>query len=243
MLALTAALGFVAAGCSAGGDALRLEEDRHRPSATTPIGTATLVLFDPARRDPFAADRRRRRILAEVYYPAVGSGERARYLPLRVAEALSDHRVPARVLASVRTNAKIRAPARPGRYPVLVFSPGYTVPHDLYTAGLEDLASRGYVVAVDHNYETEAVQFPNGEVVRRKLPANPRNTLDAIEARVDDVALVLEMLPSLKRRPPLAGADTSRLALLGHSLGGLTAATVAARNSSVACAADVAGSV
>ena len=60
-------------------------------------------------------------------------------------------------MARVRTNA--RRNARPleglGGYPAIVFSPGYGVPHALYTSLFEDLASHGFVViALDHTYET-----------------------------------------------------------------------------------------
>jgi dienelactone hydrolase len=217
-----------------------------RPTGPLPFGTETLTLVDRSRRDPFAAEREPRRILAQVYYPAVGGGgRRARYMPTAVAKALASPGVPATILRSVATNARLNARARRGRFPVLVFSPGYSVPHSLYTGLFEELASRGYVViAVDHTRETEVVEFPNGETVRRTLPPDPRNLiLRAIGARIDDVAFVFDNLDSLSRRGALAGADVSRVGVLGHSLGGLTAASIAAAKPSIACAADMAGSV
>jgi dienelactone hydrolase len=217
-----------------------------RPTGTLPVGTATLTLVDRARPDPFASDRERRRILAQVYYPSAdGDGARARYLPPGVARALPSKGVPATTLSAITTNAQLDARARQGRYPVLIFSPGYSVPHALYTGLLEDLASRGYVViAVDHTRETEAVQFSNGEIVRRTLPVDPRSLiLKAIKARTSDVTFVIKSLDTLRRRAALAGADTSKIGLLGHSLGGLTAANVGTKQPAIACAADIAGSV
>lgn len=166
-------------------------------------------------------------------------------MPLAVAKALSTASVPVRALASVRTGMGAGTPARRGHYPVLIFSPGYTVPHYLYTALLEDLASRGYVViALDHTYETEAIQFPNGDIIRRTLPEDPKNlTSNPIKARLDDVAYLVKKLAALKSRGGLPGADVTRIGIFGHSLGGLTAANAAAANRSVACAADLAGSV
>ena len=216
------------------------------PTGEFPVGVATLSLLDRKRPDPFARNGERRRILAEVYYPSVtGNGKRARYMPAGVAKALATPDVPAATLRSVTTNADLDARARPGRYPVLIFSPGYSVPHYMYTGLIEDLASRGYVViAVDHTYETQAVQFPNGATVHRTLPANPKNlTFKPIRARIDDVSFVLRRLKSLRRLASLGGADVTKIGVFGHSLGGLTAANVAAANASVSCAADLAGSV
>jgi dienelactone hydrolase len=215
------------------------------PTGTLPVGTKTMALIDRSRRDPFASDGRRRRILAQVYYPALSNGRRARYMPLAVATAVSSASVPVRALASVRTDLAAGTPARRGHYPLLLFSPGYTVPHYLYTALLEDLASRGYVViALDHTYETEAVEFPNGDVVRRTLPDDPKNIISKpISARLNDVAFLIKTLASLEGHGALAGADVTRIGIFGHSLGGLTAVTAAAANRSIACSADLAGSV
>lgn len=203
------------------------------------------MLTDRARNDPFAASRQPRRVLIQVYYPAAKrAGRRARYLSPEVAKALSAPSIPANMLAAVETGEVKDAPARVGAYPVLLFSPGYSVPHALYTALLTDLASRGYVViALDHTYETEAVQFPDGSVARRLLPANPRNTLAAIKARVGDMTYVLHELPMLRRQGSIANPDLRRIGTLGHSLGGLTAATVASEHLAIGCSADLAGSV
>jgi hypothetical protein len=110
---------------------------------------------------------------------------------------------------------------------------------------MNEFASRGYVViAVDHTYETEAVQFPNGKTIRRTLPADPKNLIfKPIKARIDDVSFVLSRLKSLRRLASLVGANVTKIGVFGHSLGGLTAANVAAANASVSCAADLAGSV
>jgi dienelactone hydrolase len=215
------------------------------PTGPFPVGTRTLILTDRARADPFPAGRQPRRVLIQVYYPAAErAGRRARYLAAKVAKALAAPSIPASVLATVRTGEIKNARARRGAYPVLLFSPGYSVPHGLYTALLTDLASRGYVViALDHTYETEAVQFPDGSVARRLLPANPRNTLVAIKARVGDMTYVLNELRMLRRHGSIGSPDLRRIGTLGHSLGGLTAATVASEHPAVRCSADLAGSV
>jgi len=59
-------------------------------------------------------------------------------MPAGVAKALATPDVPSTALRFVTTNAHLDARARPGQYPVLIFSPGYSVPHYLYTGLLED---------------------------------------------------------------------------------------------------------
>ena len=218
------------------------------PTGPLPVGTKTTMLVDRSRRDPFAAGDERRRILVQLYYPSkVRAAARAAYAPDAVRRAIAASAdVPDSAFQSITTNAGADAAARPGKYPVLIFSPGYTVSHSLYTALLEDLASRGYVViAVDHTRETEAVQFPDGQVVRRTLP-NGRASLalsKPIEARDDDVLFTLRHLRTLTRRTKMLGADLATIGLLGHSLGGLTAADAATADPTVGCAADIDGSV
>lgn len=67
--------------------------------------------------------------------------------------------------------------------------------------------------------------------------------LRAIKARAQDVSFVLATIKARAGRGVFRAADATRIGVLGHSLGGLTAAQVAAATSSVACAADLAGSV
>jgi dienelactone hydrolase len=138
-------------------------------------------------------------------------------------------------LPDVKTNSCLDAAVTDGRHPVVVFTHGYTGTFTDYTFIFEDLASRGYVVAsVDHTYEATAVEFPDGRlatsVVGSHLAENWRTddeTLQfAVSVRVDDLRFVLNELESMNTKAdgPFTGKlDTSRVALAGHSLGGLTA--------------------
>jgi alpha-beta hydrolase superfamily lysophospholipase len=68
----------------------------------------------------------------------------------------------------VRTHAQIDATpgASPAKFPLLVFSHGYTASSSAYTALLEDLASHGYVVlSLVHPYEATAARLADSRVV------------------------------------------------------------------------------
>jgi dienelactone hydrolase len=225
------------------------------PTGPASVGTRSLMLVDHSRVDPFDPRHRHRRLMIQVWYPALPRGLRAAYLAPGVARIFAvEHRLPAATFMQVRTNAykDARPLEHPGGYPTVVFSPGYRVPHALYTTLLEDLASQGFVViALDHTYETDAVQFPDGELVRRSLPADPgrqgrpasyRLLLRIIGQRVADVQFLKRSLPALDQRVGQI-IDRSRVGVFGHSLGGLTAAAALEANRTLSAGLDLDGSI
>ncbi len=127
------------------------------------------------------------------------------------------------------------APIAEGRYPVVVFTHGYTGTFTDYTFIFEDLASRGYVVAsVDHTYEATAVEFRDGRFVASAVGSHWNNTWRtdeqtlsfAVSARLGDLRSIVNELERLNAESgsPFAGKlDIARLAIAGHSLGGVTA--------------------
>jgi dienelactone hydrolase len=125
-----------------------------------------------------------------------------------------------------------------GRFPVVVFSPGFGVPRGLASVTVAELASRGYVVVtVDHTFEAAAVEFPGGRVELQTLPNDP-DGVKARETRVADVRFVLDQLTKLangtnpdaehRRLPDGLGTilDLRQVGAFGHSAGGITAADV-----------------
>ncbi len=141
------------------------------PTGTFAVGTTSWVVTDPVRRETFTGGAQRRRIKVVAWYPArARSTDIAPYLREGVAEA----RVFAALfkqpdafdsLGSVATHGMIDAVPRStgGRFPVLLFSHGYTGIPSSYTALLEDLASHGYAVfSIIHPYEATAVTLGDG---------------------------------------------------------------------------------
>jgi predicted dienelactone hydrolase len=118
---------------------------------------------------------------------------------------------------ATKTRPGTTAPKRAGRFPLVVFAPGYRQCGVVYSDLLTQWASAGYVVAV--------VDFPktNCDTV------NP-NESDLIH-QPEDVATVIARLDGLSAQAqgPLAGLiDSSRVAVAGHSDGGDTVAAMAA---------------
>jgi predicted dienelactone hydrolase len=217
------------------------------PAPTGPhaIGRMRLAWVDQARPEPVTpAEGDRREVVAEVWYPArAGSGTPAPYLPEldRIAAGLVASgelgAVQAWGLRFVRAHGRADAAvaATPSTFPVILLSPGGATNAEFYASFAEDLASLGFVViGINHPYDVAAVALQTGAVAIYTRPDPPRP--DYIETRVAervaDARFTLDRLADLNAGDgPLAGRlDLDRIGIMGHSLGGLTAAQ--------ACVAD-----
>jgi len=146
------------------------------PTGRHAVGTTSWRVTDSSRHETFSASGEFRQVEVIAWYPAAKAegtkAERAPYLREGLAEVRTFAtllRAPATVfdgLENVRTHADLGAPVASGRFPVLVFSHGYTGPPSAHAALLEDLASHGYaVLSVVHPYETTAATLADGRVV------------------------------------------------------------------------------
>jgi predicted dienelactone hydrolase len=145
----------------------------------------------------------------------------------------------------LKSHAEDNAPiaVSPAPFPVIVFSHGLGSSGFEYTSLIEDLVSRGYIVAaIEHTYTGFAVLFPDGKVVPSHRDSTPPNlTPDQRMQRMmasagldiaqgaGDVLFVLNKLTTLNAKAPkdfpLAGrVDLARVAAMGHSAGGSYAA-------------------
>lgn len=146
------------------------------PAPTGPhaVGTTSWRLTDPSRQETFAPKSEPRQVEVFAWYPATpGHGQPAPYLREGLVEVKS---LATRMgsptvydgLANVKTHAGLDAApaASPRKFPVLVFSHGFTGIPSAYAALLEDLASHGYgVLSIVHPYEAAAATLADGRVV------------------------------------------------------------------------------
>jgi dienelactone hydrolase len=148
------------------------------PSGRFAVGTTSWRLTDRSRQETFAAGEFRQ-VEVIAWYPAVrGRGATAPYL----REGLGEVRPFAKLfgdetafdkIQTVRTHAELDAApaAGPRRFPVLVFSHGYTGMPSSYTALMEELASHGYAaLSVVHPYESGAATLADGRIVSMNGP-------------------------------------------------------------------------
>ncbi|MEU9303598.1 alpha/beta hydrolase [Streptomyces sp. NPDC048269] len=257
LLAMLLPVPLAAAGTSAAADSAAVAESRRttvelpRPTGLFSVGQETLHLVDRSRTDPWAGSGPRE-LMVTMRYPAQrGTGGPVRYLTREEARLLLvdrglDKVIPVETLAG--TAAHSRSHARPvaGRYPLIVLSPGFTVPRATLTALAEDLASRGYVVAaVDHAYESAGTAFPGGRVLQclaceKVEAAGGMHVVSDTRAR--DVSFLLDRLTGRDPAWRHAGLiDASRIAMAGHSIGGASAAAAMATDPRVLAGVDMDG--
>jgi dienelactone hydrolase len=178
-----------------------------------------------------------RELMVTMWYPTdVDHGSTIRYeTPAESAGYVAGKHIEAYLepdaLSEVPTHAYLDAPAtgRPGSLPLVVLSPGYINQRSSMTSLAEDLASHGYVVAaIDHTYETYAIQFPDGRIATCATCAIDDDQATffpkLFQVHAADVSFVLNRLTGA--HPAWSGSrliDASRIGMAGHSAGGAAA--------------------
>jgi predicted dienelactone hydrolase len=214
------------------------------PAPTGPysIGTTNFEWVDETRIDPYSGEPRR--LVVQAWYPGEHDphAKRAPYfdhLNLAGPAVARQFNLPPFLLGHlnlVRTNSQIdiSIPGQVERFPVLLFSHGWTGIRGQNTYQMEELASHGFVVlSADHTYGAALTVFSNGEVVFYNPDALPRGVS---QEEYDQAARILgetwsgdlifmldqaEEMDSGDVPSPFQGRlDLERVGALGHSTGG-----------------------
>jgi alpha-beta hydrolase superfamily lysophospholipase len=180
----------------------------------------------------------RREVVAWIWYPASpqAGAKAASYVDEfdRVAKGLSraEASVGRKGVAHAIANARLSDVRTP--WPIVFFSPGSGMVPALYTTFCEELASHGFVVvALDHPYDDRAVLLSDGRVVKQaKQPDGGEELLrferERVAVRTQDLRYALDQLTRMESgdiADPLRGhLDLSHVGVIGHSVGGMTAA-------------------
>jgi pimeloyl-ACP methyl ester carboxylesterase len=248
---------LIAAGIGASGVARGQARQLTVPTGPAAVGRIEFALTDSARVDPFATDGRKRELAVWIWYPTAkgNAATTAAYLPGTWANAANNVNGPVGLLLqdnnAVRTSSIESAPLLGKSPPVVVLMPGLGPSIATYSALAEDLASHGYaVVGINPTESSEVVGFPDGHLVYG-TPAGviAESNIDAwyatatriIGVWVDDAAFVVS---TLTKSPPSMGTlDFSRLAYVGHSLGGGASLEACAHDSRCVTAINLDGTV
>jgi dienelactone hydrolase len=210
----------------------QLQLDLPQPNGCYPVGTKTIVLVDP---------HRSRDLLVTMWYPAVeGTSALAPYMDKKTAQAVAeDWKLQPDFQRLVRTHARLLASiAEGGPFPVVLLEHGTGVVPAIYTVLAEGLASSGFiVVATNHPPDSLISVFPDGHELKFKpyWPAEADRRTQGLaigkfaeEVLVADVRFVLDKLQDMNLHDDFwhGHLDLSKGGIVGHSMGGTTAALV-----------------
>ena len=204
--------------------------DLPQPNGCHPVGTRTVVLRDP---------HRSRDLLVAMWYPAVeGMSALAPYMDKKTADALAEEwNLQPDFQRLVGTHARVLAPIAEGSpFPVVLLEHGSGVVPAIYTVLAEGLASSGFiVVATNHPPDSLISVFPDGHELKFTpyWPAEADRRTQGVaigkfadEVLVPDVRFVLDQLQEMNSHDHFwqAHLDLSKVGIVGHSMGGTTAA-------------------
>jgi dienelactone hydrolase len=223
---------------------------KHNVTLPTPtgmfgIGKTTYHVIDTTRREKYSTDpaHPHREFTVQLWYPAavaaqavyadyISPASRAHIATMRA----QGRRLPGLIEADVQTHAYLNVPVSSStqRFPVILFSHGFGVPHYAYTSLFEELASQGYVVATaDHTYKAEPSELPQGKVVGLAAEwAERLANMEKFEAAADqelqewvvDLQFILDEVGRINQNDThhllTQRLDLNRVGAFGHSFGG-----------------------
>jgi dienelactone hydrolase len=212
------------------------------PAGPHAVGTASLLVEDPERPDPYVTGEARSFML-QIWYPAM-TLENASTIPWMPDARAFSSAIGAQLglpgfilnhLDLIPSNAVARAPilVGAGKLPVVIYSHGWNGSRQVAANQCERLASEGFIVlAPDHTHGAFGTRFPDGRVLLNRPSAMPPDEpADARQAGIEklvdmyagDLVTVLDMLPQLDTEidnPVRGHYDLSNVGLFGHSTGG-----------------------
>lgn len=218
-----------------------------KPDGPYAIGTKTLLLADkPRKRD----------LLVAVWFPAEGGSSRAPYMDKRTAaELASEWQLQPGFEQNMRTHAWVDAKIEKGEpFPVVLLEHGSGVVPAIYTVLAEGLASHGFVVvATNHPPDSLIAAYPDGHEIKSApyWPSGADRRTQGIaigkfahDVLVADVRFVLDQFQQLNSHDEFwrGHLDFSRVGIVGHSMGGTTAALATLEDKRIRAGVNLDGS-
>ncbi|KAK2756797.1 hypothetical protein FQN54_005243 [Arachnomyces sp. PD_36] len=201
-----------------------------RPTGEYQVTMSTAELVDESRPDPWELDTiPNRRVMISRFDPVRENhcyrNEKVSYMSPLVAETedqiLGAYEWPSGYLSTVdMVFCTLQESDTPLPAPVLLFSPGLNTTRFYYSAIAQEVASRGFsVITMDHPFETDVVEFPDGTVAYGgHVDVNNTETLEfALDVRAKDTSFVIDTLAA-------NSTEEIEVGFFGHSFGGAASA-------------------
>jgi hypothetical protein len=225
------------------------------PTGKYPVGTRTLYLTDPNRREIHKGARSgNREVVAQLWYPAATTKwKKAMYRRRKETSRVSSYQ------AVLKTHSLQDAPMAAERFPVIVYNSAWWGFRNRSTFITQDLASHGFVVvALSHPYNSSMVELADGGIatpdysfdlgfsLARYIPIQERFAMADWELGIQtaDCRFLLDELERLDRTPghPLESRmRTDCVGAFGYSFGGAVSVELASEDSRVRAALELDG--
>ncbi|KAL4867465.1 Alpha/Beta hydrolase protein [Aspergillus spectabilis] len=203
----------------------------------------TAQLTDTTRLDPFSPHHNHRTVLTSSFIPTHCPTplQETPYLPPATATYYTDLFATSNGLNLSNTSSflhtlNLQTCPRPSHlnlnFPLLIFSPGFGTTRHLYHILAQEIANEGFIViSLDHPYDTEILEFPNGNIIPGMDLNDTQIPLD-VQTRAQDISFIIDQLSTPSgcstllglRNCKVNGLRTDRVGVYGHSLGGAAAA-------------------
>jgi pimeloyl-ACP methyl ester carboxylesterase len=224
------------------------------------VAITTAALVDNDRLDPYAKDGRARTIVVSSFSPVKSCGKKQMvpYMPPATAgfqdEKYAAYGLPNGTFRSLSLEACEKVDAKhsacsAASLPVVLFSGALSTSRLIYNNILQNVAAAGYlVVSIDHPYDSDIVEFPNGTVVTGVDIENDADIALALATRVGDIAFVRQQMANVTVTDMLfpgqmRGRRAPKTAAVGHSLGGAAVATVMLEDHTISAGLNLDGSM
>jgi dienelactone hydrolase len=217
------------------------------PQGVNQIGTRTLVFTDATRH---------RDLLVTTWFPAESGTVAAPYMDKRTgAEFAREWNLRFGFEQSVCTHSWLDTTiSHQKAFPVVLLEHGSGVVPAIYTSLAEGLASNGFiVVATNHPPDSLIAVFPDGHEIKAQAywPENADRRTQGVaigkfadDVLVADVKFVLDQLQELNLHDGFwrGRLDLSDVAIVGHSMGGTTAALALKKDGRIRAGVNLDGS-
>lgn len=233
------------------------------PTGQYGVATSQSLLIDRSRTDPYAAETgliEDRKLMVSAFYPTSLYKDCVKYQSPYMPPASAAYYdniyaavgIPNNTFASLSMEHCRHASSgviANQDFPLALFSPGLGNSRLIYSAMAQSLASEGFVViTIDHPYDAEIVEFPDGSTVLAANIETDEQVNHAVDVRVQDVRSVLNQLESSKWASDLlpgisCNLNTSEAVMFGHSLGGAAAVAAALNESRLSAAINLDGTM
>lgn len=223
------------------------------------VVTTSASLTDVSRHDPFTDTGKPRSIMVSGFYPTSSCRHKHSepYMPPATV-AFQDAKFAAYGLpngsfkslyyetcdANSSCGIRSRNPL-----PLVLFSGALGTSRLLYNNMLQSIAAAGYlVVSIDHPYDSDIVEFPDGTVITGVDISSDAEVELALATRAADIAFVHRQLANATVAKKLFpknsfGRRVPRTAVFGHSLGGAAAAASLLQDPSLRGAVNLDGTM